>query len=125
MVQSTARSPVQQEYDVIMVGSGAGGGMATNRLANANLDETDPDLQPGIRFFSFMRDLTLTGYYTTESGFRDLGYQGNTPNVWDGVPQEELVKHGMSYEQEWLEKCVDQSRRDITTEWEDDMSSIT
>lgn len=27
----------QQEYDVIIVGSGAGGGMATNRLANAGL----------------------------------------------------------------------------------------
>ena len=27
----------QVEYDVIIVGSGAGGGMATNRLANAGL----------------------------------------------------------------------------------------
>lgn len=89
------------------------------------LDETDPELQPGIRFFSFMRDLTLTGYYTTERGFRDLGYQGNTPNVWDGVPQEVLDKHGLSYEQAWLEKCVDQSRRDITAEWDDDMNLIT
>jgi hypothetical protein len=41
------------------------------------------------------------------------------------VPQEVLDKHGMSYEQEWLEKCVDQSRRDITAEWEDGMNSIT
>lgn len=27
----------EQEYDVIIVGSGAGGGMATHRLANAGL----------------------------------------------------------------------------------------
>ena len=27
----------QQEYDVIIVGSGAGGGMATHQLANAGL----------------------------------------------------------------------------------------
>ena len=88
-------------------------------------DVTDPALQPGIRFFSFMRDLTLTGYYTTEAGFRDLGYQGNTPNVWDGVPQEVLDRHGMSYEAEWLEKCVDQSRREITAQWDENMNLIT
>ncbi len=88
-------------------------------------DVEDPQLQAGIEFFSFMRDLTLTGYYTTEMGFRDLGYQGNTPNVWDGVPQHVLDKHGLSYEQEWLDKCVDQSRRDITAEWDDDMNLIS
>ncbi len=89
------------------------------------LDESDPELQPGIRFFSFMRDLTLTGYYTTAPGLRDLGYQGNSPNVWDGVPQDVLDKHGLSYEQDWLKKCVDQSRRDITAEWDDDMNLIS
>ncbi len=88
-------------------------------------DVEDPDLQPGIRFFSLMRDLTLTGYYTTELGFRDLGYQGNTPNIWDGVPQHVLDKHNKQYEAEWLEKCVDQSRREITAEWDDDMNLIT
>lgn len=88
-------------------------------------DVEDPELQPGIRFFALMRDLTLTGYYTTELGFRDLGYQGNTPNVWDGVPDHVLEKHGMSYEAEWLEKCVDQSRRDITAEWDEDMKLIS
>ena len=88
-------------------------------------DVQDPELQPGIRFFSFMRDLTLTGYYTTEMGFRDLGYQGNTPNVWDGVPQHVLDRHGISYEAEWLEKCVDQTRRDIIAEWDDEMNLIT
>ncbi len=94
-----------------------------DRIAWPDVD--DPELQPGVQFFSFMRDLTLTGYYTTELGFRDLGYQGNTPNVWDGVPQHILDKHGLSYEQGWLEKCVDQSRRDITAEWDDDMNLIT
>jgi hypothetical protein len=85
----------------------------------------DPVLQPGIRFFSLLRDLTMTGYYTTELGFRDLGYQGNTPNVWDGVPEPVLRRHGKQYDAEWLAKCVDQSRRDITAEWDDDMNLIT
>ncbi len=85
-------------------------------------DVEDPVLQPGIRFFSLMRDLTLTGYYTTGQGFRDLGYRGNVANVWDGVPAEVLARHGLQYEPEWLAKCVDQSRRNIIATWDDDMN---
>ncbi len=85
-------------------------------------DVEDPVLRPGIRFFSLMRDLTLTGYYTTEQGLLDLGYQGNVANVWDGVPAEVLARHGLQYEPEWLDKCVDQSRRDIIATWDDDMN---
>lgn len=88
-------------------------------------DVKNPELQTGIRFFSLMRDLTLTGYYTTAPGLADLGYEGNTPNVWDGVPDTVLRKHNMAYEPEWLEKCVDQSRRNITAEWDDDMNLIS
>jgi len=88
-------------------------------------DVEDAELQPGISFFSLMRNMTLTGYYTTELGFRDLGYKGNTPNVWDGVPEAVLQKHNMAYEADWLKKCVDQSRRDITAEWDDDMNLLT
>ena len=85
-------------------------------------DVEDPALRPSIAFFSLMRDLTLTGYYTTEQGLRDLGYQGNVANVWDGVPEEVLARHGLRYEPEWLAKCVDQSRRDIIATWDDDMN---
>jgi hypothetical protein len=88
-------------------------------------DVEDEDLQSGISFFSLMRNLTLTGYYTTELGFRDLGYQGNTPNVWDGVPPSVLERHNIDYEQTWLDKCIDQSRREVTAQWDDDMNLIT
>ncbi len=85
-------------------------------------DVDDPVLRPGIDFFSLMRDLTLTGYYTTERGMRELGYQGNVANLWDGVPPEVLARHGLQYEPEWLEKCVDQSRRDIAATWDEGMN---
>lgn len=88
-------------------------------------DNVNPTLQAGIVFFTTMRNLTLTGYYTTALGFRDLGYVGNAPNIWDGVPEQVLRRHGMSYEPEWLEKCVDQSRRDIIAIWDDDMKLIS
>lgn len=83
-------------------------------------DKETEETAPGIRFFRQIRNLTLTGYYTTEIGFNDLGYVGNTPNIWDGVPEDVLKEHGMSYEKEWLEKCVDQSKRTDIAEWDED-----
>ena len=78
-----------------------------------------------IQFFSLMRNLTLTGYYTSKMGIEDLGYKGNMPNVWDGVPQEVLEQHGVAYEEEWLAKCIDQSKRGAIAEWDDDGNLIT
>ncbi|HEV2382772.1 MAG TPA: gluconate 2-dehydrogenase subunit 3 family protein [Terriglobia bacterium] len=40
--------------------------------------ETDPGLSQGISFFSFLRNLTTDGFYTSEIGIRDLQYIGNT-----------------------------------------------
>lgn len=37
----------------------------------------DPALSQGIKFFSFLRDLTTDGFFTSEIGIKDLGYIGN------------------------------------------------
>jgi hypothetical protein len=78
-----------------------------------------------VQFFSLVRNLTCTGYFTSEEGIKDLGYQGNQPNVWDGVPQEVLDQHGVAYDPEWIARCVDQSERNVTAEWDDDKNLIT
>ena len=52
-------------------------------------------MKPGAAFFSLLRNLVMTGFYTTEMGFKDLGYVGNRPNVWDGVPKEVLAQYGL------------------------------
>ncbi len=88
-------------------------------------DVETPSLQAGIKFFTLMRNLTLTGYYTTKMGIDDLGYKGNTPNVWDGVPQEVLDQHDVSYDDEWLAKCIDQSKRANIAQWDDDGNLIS
>lgn len=75
---------------------------------------------PGHKFFSLIRNLVLTGYYTTKMGVKSLGYKGNTPNVWDGVPQDVLDQHGMSYDEEWLAKCIDQDTRADIAKWDAD-----
>lgn len=54
-----------------------------------------PGMQPGVGFFNRMRDLTASGFFTSEIGVKDLGYLGNTPNKWEGVPQDILKQYGL------------------------------
>ncbi|GLR19991.1 gluconate 2-dehydrogenase subunit 3 family protein [Portibacter lacus] len=94
-------------------------------IAYPDPDNKKPEMGPGIKFFDLMRNLTLTGYYTSKLGIRDLGYKGNTPNVWDGVPADVLAEHDVDYDPEWIAKCVDQSKRDVIAAWDDDGNLIS
>ena len=78
-----------------------------------------------IQFFALMRNLVVCGYYTSKVGIADLGYKGNMPNVWDGVPQDVLDQHGVAYDPEWIAKCVDQSKRNVTAEWDENGNLLT
>ena len=69
--------------------------------------------------------MVVTGWFTSEVGMRDLGYKGNIPNVWDGVPEDVLKDHDVSYDGEWIAKCVDQSRRNETAVWDKDGNLLT
>jgi len=94
-------------------------------IAYPDPDNKKPEMTHGIKFFSLIRNLTLTGYYTTKMGFDDLGYAGNVPNVWDGVPADVLKDHDVDYDPEWVAKCIDQSKRDIVAEWDADGNLLT
>ena len=54
-----------------------------------------PDMLPGVAFFNRMRDLTATGFFTSKMGMADIGYVGNTPNRWAGVPADVLKQYGL------------------------------
>ncbi len=54
-----------------------------------------PGMQPGVAFFSLMRNLTATGFYSSKIGIQDIGYMGNTVNKWTGVPPDILKQYGM------------------------------
>ena len=41
------------------------------------------DLSEPVQWFNLVRNLTMTGYFTSEVGIKELGYKGNMPNVWD------------------------------------------
>lgn len=78
-----------------------------------------------IQWFSLMRNLTVTGYYTSEWGIKDLGYKGNQANVWDGVPQEVLDQHGVAYDPEWIAKCIDQTTHGDIATWDENGNLLT
>ena len=84
--------------------------------------EEQPD---GIAFFSLIRDLVVTGYFTSSVGLKDLGYQGNSPNVWDGVPDEVLKDHDVAYDEAWLAKCIDQNQRNEVAKWDENGNLLT
>ena len=64
------------------------------------------EMKQGVAFFNLMRNLTATGFYTTEIGVKDIGYIGNTGNQWNGVPQDVLNQYGLSYSEKELKECV-------------------
>ena len=64
------------------------------------------ELAQGVAFFNTMRDLVTTGFYTTEMGVKDLGYVGNAPNQWNGVPDDVLKQYNMAYTEKELKECV-------------------
>lgn len=78
-----------------------------------------------VNFFSLVRNLTMTGFYTSKVGIEELGYKGNQPNVWDGVPDDVLEQHGVAYDPEWIAKCVDQSKRGDIAEWDENGNLLT
>lgn len=69
-------------------------------------EKAKPEMIQGVAFFNLMRDLTATGFYTSEIGIKDLGYKGNRPNQWDGVPQDVLDQYGLKYDDRTLEISV-------------------
>lgn len=65
-----------------------------------------PGMKQGVAFFNKMRDLVATGFYTTEIGVKDIGYIGNTPTKWNGVPDEVLKQYNLAYTEKELKECV-------------------
>ncbi len=64
------------------------------------------EMKPGVAFFNLVRNLTATGFYTSEIGVKDVGYMGNTPNQWNGVPADVLKQYNLAYTDKELKECV-------------------
>jgi hypothetical protein len=82
-------------------------------------DTAEEDMKFGVRFFNLMRNLTCSGFFTTEIGIKDVGYVGNRPNQWDGVPQEVLAKHQLSYDNQWAKLYLNVADQQKVAQWDD------
>lgn len=58
-----------------------------------------PGFSQGARFFTTMRDLVATGFWSSKIGVADLGYMGNVGvTEWPGAPQAVLDRLGVKHE---------------------------
>jgi gluconate 2-dehydrogenase gamma chain len=57
-----------------------------------------PAMADGVAFFNRFRDMTASGFWSSQVGVKDLKYIGNTfaPN-WNGCPPAALEKLGVTY----------------------------
>jgi hypothetical protein len=69
-------------------------------------EKAKPEMQSGVAFFNQLRDLTATGFFTSKIGITDLGYVGNKPTQWDGVPADVLEQYGLKYDERTLAESV-------------------
>lgn len=69
-------------------------------------NKAKPGMQQGVKFFSLMRNLTASGFYSSEVGMKDIGYVGNRPNQWNGVPDDVLKQYGIAYTEKELKECI-------------------
>ena len=73
-------------------------------------EKAKPEMAQGVAFFNLMRNLTASGFYTSAIGVKDLGYAGNIPNQWNGVPDEVLKQYGLAYSEKELRECYDPTK---------------
>jgi hypothetical protein len=58
-----------------------------------------PELSQGVTFFNRFRDLTASGFFSSEMGYKDVKFVGNVFNPgWNGCPPEAMAKLGVSHD---------------------------
>lgn len=76
-----------------------------------------PENKQGAAFFTQLRNLVAMGFFSSKMGIEDMGYQGNKPNVWDGVPDDVLQQYGLAYDEQTLKECLNIEDRGKIMEW--------
>jgi hypothetical protein len=77
-----------------------------DQIAYPGKIKNQKELAPGVAFFSLIRNLTATGFYTSSIGVKDIGYIGNQPTRWNGVPADVLKQYNLAYTEKELKECV-------------------
>lgn len=62
-------------------------------------DKAARDVSHGVSFFTFFRDLTAAGFFSSRIGVKDIGYMGNEwKPQWDGCPPAAMERLGVSHD---------------------------
>lgn len=77
-----------------------------------------------VRWFNLLRNLTCSGYFSTQAGWNYIGYKGNQPNVWDGVPQNVMDKHGFQLEEKYIPIYLKPEDRGVVAQWDEEGNLI-
>lgn len=87
-------------------------------------EKAAPEYIGGVRWFNMLRNLTCSGYFSTEAGWKYMGYMGNQANVWDGVPQNVLDKHGLSNPEKYSDLFLKPEDRAKVAQWDEEGNLI-
>jgi hypothetical protein len=88
-------------------------------------DKAAPEVMSGVKFFNLLRNMTISGFYTTEIGYKDIGFVGNTPNVWDGPPQDVLDQYGLAVDEKYVDVYLTPEGRGSIATWDDQGNLIS
>jgi hypothetical protein len=83
-------------------------------------DKAAPEYAGAVRWFNMLRNLTCSGYFSTQAGWKYMDYRGNTPNVWDGVPQKVLDQYGLSNPDKYKDLYLKPEERGTIAQWDDE-----
>ena len=81
-------------------------------------DKAAPEYVGAVRWFNMLRNLTCSGYFSTQAGWKYMDYRGNTPNVWDGVPQKVLDQYGLANPDKYKDLYLKPEERGTIAQWD-------
>lgn len=87
-------------------------------------EKAKPEYQGAVSWFNMLRDMTCSGYFSTDPGWKFIGYIGNQPNVWDGVPQKVMDRYGFKLEDKYIPIYLKPEERGIVAQWDDEGNLI-
>ena len=83
-------------------------------------DKATPEYAGAVRWFNMLRNLTCSGYFSTQAGWKYMDYRGNTPNVWDGVPQKVLDQYGLANPDKYTNLYLKPEERGTIAQWDEE-----
>ena len=86
-----------QRFDQDFVDCTDAAAPAAARRHRLSAPRAGPNWRRGVAWFNSFRDFTASGFFTSEMGVNDLGYQGNTAvPEWTGCPAENYTRLGVA-----------------------------